>query len=445
MQTEQPAGWVTTHLKGVMAAIRSARKTLIGASFIIVQPLLLNALSLPVTAYIIATLGAHDYGQWAVALTLVATGSILTNLGLRSFFIRGVARRPETASSALAEQLGLRMTLAVLAGGLSVVVCYSLGYPRAVLQCTAVLAAGGVFTAMATVVSDLLTATERLPALASINMTAGLTLTAASALAMWLDLGLAGLSVAYLLGPILTGTLSMLLVQRRLFPVRVLWSPSRFWSLLKEAKVLGLQLFVMNLGNHAENLLVPKMVGISAYGFFAAGTLLPRRLEVVPDGLNTAFYPALSKSYQESPARAVASVKRFGLIMFAACVPAALVMFVLAGPIARLLFPGQYEICRTVIRITVWWVPLIGFAYGMGYALNAAGRERDEARIAITSTLVSLAVSVALIATFGLIGACAALVAKAAIAVIMRVPAFTRTLRGASVGGVMPARVEQAP
>lgn len=429
---------VAAQIGSAATAVRSARKTLIGASFIIIQPLLLNALSLPVTAYIIATLGAHDYGQWAVALTLVTTGSILTNLGLRSFFVRGVAQRPETAPRAFAEQLGLRLTLAVCAGALSLSVCYLLGYPLRVWQCTAILACGALFTAAAAVVSDLLTATERLPALATINMAAGLALTVASALAMWLGWGLLGLALAYLLGPVLTGTLSLLLVKRRLFPVRIVWSPRRFWSLLSEARVLGIQLFVMNLGNHAENLLVPKMVGISAYGFFAAGTLLPRRLEVVPDGLNTAFYPALARSYQESAERAIASVKRFGVFMFAASVPAAVAIFLLADPIARLLFPDQADVCRTVIRITIWWVPLIGFAYGMGYALNAAGHEKEEARIAITSTVVSLAVSVVLIAQFGLVGACLALVAKAALGLVMRIPSVWRTLRQPAVPSLVP-------
>ncbi len=135
-------------------AVTGARKSLIGASFIIVQPLLLNVISLPVTAYIIAVLGPHDYGQWSVALTMITSTAILTNLGLRSFFIRSVAQRPETIRRAFGEQLGLRMCLAILAGLVSLLVCRLLGYPRDVLQCTAILAIGAIFTAAAGVVSD---------------------------------------------------------------------------------------------------------------------------------------------------------------------------------------------------------------------------------------------------------------------------------------------------
>jgi len=181
-------------------------------------------------------------------------------------------------------------------------------------------------------------------------------------------------------------------------------------------------------------------VGISAYGYFAAGTLLPRRMEVVHDGLNTAFYPVLARSYQQSAAHALVTVKRLGLFMCAACVPAAIGLTLFADPIARLLFPDSPDICRTVIRITIWWLPLTGLAYAMGYALNAAGHERDEARIAISATLASLVLSVVLIQTLGLIGACYALVGRATLALAFRLPCFLRTLRAAE-----PVPANQAP
>jgi O-antigen/teichoic acid export membrane protein len=242
--------------------------------------------------------------------------------------------------------------------------------------------------------------------------------------------GPVGLAAAYLVGPLVTGVLSLALVHRQLFAVRVVCNRRRFIELLRDAKVLGLQLFVMNLGNHAENLLVPKLVGLSAYGYFAAGTLLPRRLEVVPDALNTAFYPVLAKSYKESSREAGLTVKKLGLFMCGVCVPIAVGIFLLAGPIARLLFPDQPEICRDVMRITIFWVPLTGIAYGMGYALNAAGKEADEAKLAIVGTLVSLGLSVLLIWRFGLIGACVAFVGKAVIGLAVRLLSVTATLRG---------------
>jgi len=426
-------------LRGLLDA--DGRRSLVGAASVIVQPLLLNLAALPVTAYIIATLGPLAYGQWSVALTLTTTAAFLTNIGLRNWFIRAVARTPENAARAFAEQLGLRVLLAAAAGLLSMLICALLGYPAVVSICAGILAVGMMFTAAAAVVADLLQAFERLPSLATINLTSGLTLTAVSALAMWLRAGPIGLALAYLIGPVLTGTVSLWLVHRSMFPVRVAGSPSRYWALIVQARVMGLQQFIAALGNQAENLMVPKLVGLSVYGQFAAGTLLLRRMEIVPDGVSTAMYPVMAKTFHQDVSAGARAVTRFAWLMTAACVPATLLVFVLADPIARLLFPDP-EICRQVIKTTVWWVPLLGAANVFGYSLNAAGREVTEVRNAITATVLGLLCSVVLVWQFGLAGACVALVVKGVLHAGVRLPTFTRMFR--ATRGVHPVVADVA-
>lgn len=126
--------WAGRTWLALRASVAAARQSLVGASFLIAQPLLLNALSIPATAYIIAKLGALDYGQWSIALTLIASTNILTNLGLRSSFIRSVARDPKIAPQAFGEQLGLRALLALVAGATALGLSAALGYPTLVAR-----------------------------------------------------------------------------------------------------------------------------------------------------------------------------------------------------------------------------------------------------------------------------------------------------------------------
>jgi O-antigen/teichoic acid export membrane protein len=407
--------------------VTSLWKPAFGATCLMIQPLLLNLVSLPVTAYIIAVLGPEAYGQWAVALTLVTTVTILTNVGLRSFFIRAVAQHPEQAPEALAEQLGARAVMAIGAGAVAVGLVYALGYPAIVKGCTVILACGLIFTTVAAASADLLQAKERAPALATINLVSGLLLTATSFAAMWFRTGPMGLAVCYLVGPISAAVFSLAFIQSRLFPIRVSWSPRTHWRLLRQSKMLGLQQVVITVGTQCENLIVPKLVGVTSYGYFAAGTLLPRRLEVVPDALSTTFYPLMAKAYRENAEANRLVVRRFTILLVGLCLPAAGLLFLLADPIARLLFPSDPEICRLVLRITVWSVPLIGLANGMGYALNAAGQEAAEVRLSIVGGVASLACSAALIMGFGLVGASIALLARGVIGIVVRLPYFLRS------------------
>ena len=59
------------------------RKSITDAMWLTFQPLFLSAVGLPATAYIIRSMGALGYGQWAIGTTLVGTVSVLASLGLR--------------------------------------------------------------------------------------------------------------------------------------------------------------------------------------------------------------------------------------------------------------------------------------------------------------------------------------------------------------------------
>lgn len=399
----------------------------------VAQPLMLNAVSIPATAYIIKSLGPLQYGEWAVALSLIASTAVLIGLGARSAFVRGISREPSTAPHAFAEQLGLRIFLGAFAGAVSVAASVALGYGRLVIECTMLLAIGGIFTAIAQVVADLLIAFERLPAMTTINAIGGLALTGASVVAIWLGVGPLGLALSYSLGPALSALLSLMLVQRQLFPVRMIWRPRRWWALLSESKIFTGQLLIYGLDSQAANLLVPKLVDVTSYGYFAAGTLVPTRLMVIPDGFNTAFYPVLVRHHAAGPQSFRRSVRNYfllaGVVGFLAAPP----VWFLAGPIANLLFPENPDVCRMLIRTTIWAVPLVTLYTAATNCLNAAFREGAETRVAFVAMIVSMLVTVALVAVWGLKGAAIAMLAKCVINLVFRVPLFFSAMRSPSL------------
>lgn len=424
-------------VRQLLRSVLELKRSLFGASLLMIQPLFLSLFWVPATSFIIAKLGAATYGQWALALSLNTTALIITNLGLRSFFVRQLAQDPGCAATAFRDQLGTRSLLAVVAAGASIGTAWVLGYPKAVLLATSLLSIGILFNAITACVADLLQALERLPVLASINMVAGLLLMAASVVVTYAELGVPALCAAYLIGPILSGSLSLLFVKRQLFPVSFHLSVRRSIELLWEARVMGSQVFVGTLANQAENLLVPMVSGMTNYGQFAAGSLLVRRLDVLPDALCTAFYPLMVGANQRQESGP--SLRRLALLPIMFCVPAALCIFFLAAPISRILFPDSPAVSTFVMQITVWWVPLVGLANGLGYALNAAQRERQETALLMTTTIISLICSPILIWRFGVLGACLSLLLRQGLGAVVRLPMFFTTAprRQGGTGGAV--------
>src|SRR5215218_2972047 len=111
------------------------KRSLIGGACLSLQPLVLNAISVPAMAYIIRGLGATAYGQWMVATALTSAMAILTSVGLRGAFVRQIAAAPENAQITLSHQLGLRLLLAACAAVTSTILAVALGYPSVVIAC----------------------------------------------------------------------------------------------------------------------------------------------------------------------------------------------------------------------------------------------------------------------------------------------------------------------
>ena len=411
---------------------RRTLRRMFGPLIFAVQPIVMNVISIPVTAYIIRRLGPEDWGQWSTALGLIQIVSVLTSMGIRGHYVRTVAHEPAMAARLTAEQFGLRFLLAVMAGTLALFIATAImHYPPVVIICTALAATGLVISCVATTGIDLFQASQRLTVIAAIGMAQGTTLTLASALAVWAGAGPIGLGVAYLTGPIVWLTISMAVIHTSYFPVRFHWNLRRFWVHLKAARYLAAQQIIASIGRNAEALMAPRMIGMTRYGLFAAGTMVSDRMTAIPDGLGSALYPIVSATHSQNPQQSTIEVASFLSLTLALCVPICIMSMFLAVPIAQILFPTDPQLCTTVIQITVWALPLVGTDFIMMFALNAAGRETSQARIVLLSNILTLATSTVLIFRFGLIGACVSWVVRHPVSIVLRLPNFLKTFRGA--------------
>ena len=400
-------------------------KTLVGAACLSLQPLVLNAMSVPVMAVIIRQLGSAGYGQWASATSLLAVSAVLTNLGQRGTFVRAVAAHPESAERALADQLGLRLFLVAIASAVAIAACILLRYPVVVLQCIALGAAGLVFTTFASTLADLLQALYRIKTIAAVNLAAGLALTGASLLVATWGGTPPAIAAAYVTGPLVSAVVLWIIVKRRCCRIGIHWNFAQFWKLILGARFFAAQHLLAVANVQAEALLLPRLVGMQPFGLFTAGTLLTTRLTALPDGLCTAAYPSMSAARDSRRGRSLATwcmfVAAAGGTLIALCV------MLVAQPMGHLLLPRESAMFAEIVRITIWSLPLFGLESVMGYALNAAGAEKAQARVSLPATLATLTVSVFLVSSFGVTGACWSMLLRPLIRTAFLTSIFIRT------------------
>jgi len=401
------------------------RKSLLGGTCLAIQPLVLNVLSLPVMAYIIRGLGPAAYGQWTMATAMIGVLGVFTNLGLRGAFVRQVAGQPHNASKALAEQLGLRLILAAAAAALAILLCLILKYPTVVIECAAIGAAAMIVTTFATTLVDLLQAIGCIATVAAVNLIAGSLLTAASVIVIWIGMGPVVLSAAYLIGPVVSAT-ALLIIVRKEMPVQIQFDRLRGLRLLKHSRAFAAQNLLNSASSYVEALFLPQLIGAANFGLYMAGTLLPLRLAAIPDGFCTAAYPMLTNRFRDCRVRGTwLTMGWLGFVLFA-CLTIAGGVFLLAGPIAGILFPAKPDSCQTVIRLTVWALPLFGIQSVLGYAINAAGGDAAQARASLPAALCNVVLTILLMSHLGITGACIAIPLRHVVRIIMLTVCFLR-------------------
>ena len=413
----------------------------IDAAHLTLQPLLLNAISVFALAFIIRCLGPTAFGQWAVATTLNAAVLFLVSMGLRPLFVRALTAQPQRAAALLAQQLALRAALGVLAGGVATAAALALGYPPVIVAATALVGVSTLLCAVWTTFADFLQAFQRVRVTATVGTIAGLVVTVVSVTVAWAGGGAVALAASYITGPLITSVgLGYLVADRLATPVRMQWNTSEFRRLLTDSRSLALQLGLNALRDRGEQLLVPRFLGIEAFGFFAAGMMPLDRLEAVPDSLNTSYFTSIARSYggRGSPDRARHDVRQLLLASLAACLAASFTMSAFAPLVARLLFRGGAGMAEFVMMVTVWALPLAALSGSMASVLQATGHHRQAARAGIVSTLVGSGTSLALIALIGLPGAAYGVVIRHAIGLVVIAIPFSREI--GSLPRILPLR-----
>lgn len=417
---------------------RPIRRTIGGAAWLSMQPLVLNALSIPAIGYIIHRLGAEQYAQWMTATALLAVCAIITNLGLRTAFVRSVAADPAAARGALADQMGLRLVLSLVAGVVVIGACLALGYSSTVLWCAALGCVGLVLTTIATTMSDCLQALQKIRPIAIVAMVSGVVLTATSVVVAWRGGGAEAIAAAYVVGPVLSVVGLARLVRKSVGKVEVRFNRGRFVHLIRESRHFAAQQVLFAGSSQAEALLVPRMLGMVSFGHFTAGALLPNRLSVLPDAFCSAAFPTMVEACKGGSRSATGLVLKYLAIAVASGIVVAAAGMFVAEPLGRLLVPEHAAMVASVVRVTMWCLPLAALELVMGYALYAAGKEATQARLAVPAAVVGLLAAVALISAFGVVGACWSMVLRPTIRAMFLLPTFVRTFlfTTASAGAV---------
>ncbi len=368
-------------------------------------------------------------GAYIGVLSVVSLAQVGTDLGLLPLLTREAAKHEQEAVPLVRTALAVKLPLVVVTLIVLWLVMLGRGSSPELLRILAPASAILLFDAVAMVFYALFRARQMVwvEALAllffqSVTLALGTTALLATRDPFWLMCALAaasGVNAVFLfsMGARQFGTV-----------VHPDFHPARARHLLRMLPAFAASNVFQKVYNVADSVLLLFLATERDVGIYAIPAKVTTALQtLVPGAFATAIYPSMSNYAAHARERLAALFERSFAYLLMVVLPMAVGLFVLTDDILTTIWP-QYGDARMPFLIMVAALPVVFLSYPTGSLLNAIGMEKRSSVHRGVTTALNVALNVALIPRFGVVGAALAFAASNAALFLMDFLATARYL-----------------
>lgn len=393
-----------------------------------------SAVSVLFVAFLARELGAEGVGLYTVALTFGEIAGIVFDMGGGKLLTREISADEADAPGAISALLALKPLLATISLAGAVLVGYALGYTG--------LPLAGIVLAVAAIAMRVLAATARavfhayqqmeydvVGLLAERFVTIG-----GGVSGVLMGFGLSGVLVSLLVGNIVDVFLSWVLVRRRFVSSFPAPDPGRVRSYAWMALPLFVGFFFPVLYLRANVVIIERILGSSAAGWFSAASQVLAVLLYIPQILGIAIFPVFAKLARQDLrqlgriSRRVTGVMSFGGVLLAMLVALG------AGWLIDTLYSKQFAPSIGMLSLLAFGLPFAFASSVLVQVLVAMNAQDKVGRAVVIAAAFSISATLLVVPRHGVHGAaCTAVITEIllltqyAFAVVrLRLPARTR-------------------
>jgi O-antigen/teichoic acid export membrane protein len=372
--------------------------------------LVIKLISFAFTVLIVRHLGASAFGQYAAVAAFGTMFLFIGDLGLSPYLVREVARlrdlpgSEQRARELFGAVLWLRVALSLAAVALMLLVAWLSGRPLVMLGALAINAVSMVLYGVQGTSEAVLAGYERLDITAGARVVYQIVFVTLGGAALAVGTGYYGLLGATLAAVVVLTTIcvraAVSLSGRPGGPARASWP-----ALLRASLPFGVVAFTLGLSYKFDSVLLNIFHGDAVTGYYNAAYGLVFSTVFLSNAINTALYPSLTRQTAADPGAAPAVYGKVIGYLLMIGLPIAVGGSFLADRIVPFLYGDGYGPAIPALRLVIWVVPLMFLSEFLGYAVIIEGRERYVARSVLISTVVNVALNLALVPRFGLMAA----------------------------------------
>lgn len=350
------------------------------------------------------TLPVDAFGQYASIMALAGAVVAVTYFGIQQIMIREMAVNRACAPQAIGQALTLRLCLLVLSAAILAAVAFFSDYSRTAAIGLALAFGIEGCRSMGMLGCAVFQAYECMSYEPPLSIVSGLASLGLVGLALWLDLGYVGV----LAGLFAAAALHMLLVWhvagRHLCRPTLSFDRASLWRMLGTASVVGLGVFFHQNLFRANTLALTWLADLAAVADFQAPHEFILKLEILPQALMLAVFPALTRL---APVDPLGAKRLFRLIfrhtLHGMVLPSVLLAFY-AEPACVLLFGTKYAGAAMVLRILSLSMAPLALDMLVNNLLVAIGRQRYALYYAAAALVLNIAGNIYAVPRYGAVG-----------------------------------------
>jgi len=351
-------------------------------------------------------IGVENLGKYTFALAFTTLFAVFVDWGFSQALIRESARHKEKLQIYFSNALTVKVISSIFIYSIIVLVIHLLKYPA--LTCQMVYLAGVVMVLDSfTLLFWAVFRSQQILKYEGIGIIGNQIII----IVFGIFILLRGLSILYLMLPFVFGSLwnclfAASLVRKR-FKLRFVpsYHAQVFKFLLKIAIPFALIAIFSRIYTQLDSVLLSKLVGDRALGYYSVAHKIPLALMVIPSGLSAAIFPAFSHLYYFSQNKLKQLFDKAMLSLIIIAVPISFGLIGISRQLILKIYGPEYQPAVIVLRILGLATIFLFLNFPLGALLNACDKQKLNALLMGLATGLNALFNILLIPKYQYIGA----------------------------------------
>lgn len=350
--------------------------------------------------------GVEGTGKYFFVVSFTTIFSIFVDLGLSSVLIRETAKKREMAGKYLGNILGAKFVLGIFTYLAVIVAINVMGYPSVTKLMVYLSGIVMLLDSFNVTFYAVFRGHQNLKYESIGVVVSEILIIAVGGVSLVLHAPLYFLLLALMSGSIFNFFFSSILLWKKT-EVRpcLCFDKTLLVSLFKIAYPFALAGIFVKVYSYLDSVLLSKMVGDAAVGFWSVAYKLTYAFQFIPMAFAAAAFPAMSAYFVSDKTMLRKTFERVLFYLAILAVPIAFGIFSLAEPLILKLYGASYAASVLPLQVAIFTVIFIFLNYPIGSLLNATDRQMTNTAIMGVCMALNVVLNVILIPRFSYLGA----------------------------------------